>query len=404
MNFWLALAFILFALLVWLVGGQIAAYFRGKGRLAMLRAANQLALIQESLMLMRLVKVYLMEQFNQTRVERQFASYARSQMRRYRGEALYWPLFLFLGLLASLVLLFVAGLVVLRDQLSVTSMTILVAALVSLYWPSIFWLECRRLIRRGRLSARVVFEFLDRPSTVGQSVEAEFLPAMTKQLEFDKVSLNEPGSGRKLLHDISLAIPAGARVALVGPEEMEKHALVYLLPRFLDPTSGEIRIDRKNVRWVTLDSLRAQIAMVLQHNLVFNDTVANNIGCGDPSFPLPRIMEAAKVAHVHQFIQKLARGYETVIGDLGMRSTPARCSASRWPGPFSRPGPVRHRRAGLSARRGRERIGGRHLFPRAARPNGHLPATSADDDSKLRPGLFPVPGRHRSGGRPPRTA
>ena len=202
-NIWLSLAFILFALLVWLIGGQVAAYFRGKGRLATLRAANQLALIQESLMLMRLVKVYLMEQFNQTRIERQFASYARSQLHRYRGEALYWPLFLFLGLVACLVLLFVAGLVVLNDRLSVTSAVILVTALVSLYWPAIFWLECRRLIRRGRLSARVVFEFLDRPSTVGQSVEAEFLPAMTKQIEFDKVSLNEPGSGRKLLHDIS---------------------------------------------------------------------------------------------------------------------------------------------------------------------------------------------------------
>ena len=140
---------------------------------------------------------------------------------------------------------------------------------------------------------------------------------MTKQLEFDNVSFNEPGSGRKLLQNISLTIPAGSRVALVGPEEMEKHALLYLLPRFLDPTSGEIRIDRKNVRKVTLDSLRAQIAMVLQHNLVFNDTVANNIGCGDPGYPLPRIIEAAKIAHVHQFMQKLPRGYETMIGDLG---------------------------------------------------------------------------------------
>ena len=99
-SFWLSLAFILFALLVWLIGGQVAAYFRGQGRLATLRAANQLALIQESLMLMRLVKVYLMEQFNQTRVERQFAAYARSQLKKYRGEALYWPLLLLLGLLA----------------------------------------------------------------------------------------------------------------------------------------------------------------------------------------------------------------------------------------------------------------------------------------------------------------
>ena len=316
-SFWLSLAFLLFAVLVWLIGGQVADYFRREGRTATLRAANQLALIQESLMLMRLVKVYLMEHFNQTRVERQFSAFARAQLKRYRGEALYRPLFLFLGLVASLVLLLVAGIVVLHGQLSVTSTMILVASLISLYWPSVAWLECRRLIRRGRISAQVVFDFLDRQGTVGQLVEAEFLPAMTKSLEFDDVSLNEPGSGRKLLQNISMSIPAGSRVALVGPDEMEKQALVYLLPRFLDPTSGEIRIDRKNVRWVTLDSLRAQIAIVLQHNLVFNDTVINNIGCGDPSFPLPRIIEAAKIAHVHQFIQKLPRGYETMIGDMG---------------------------------------------------------------------------------------
>jgi ATP-binding cassette subfamily B protein len=78
-----------------------------------------------------------------------------------------------------------------------------------------------------------------------------------------------------------------------------------------------IRIDHKNLRWVTFDSLRAQIAVVLQHNLVFNDTVANNIGCGDPSYNLPQIIEAAKVAHAHQFIQKLPQGYETPIGEMG---------------------------------------------------------------------------------------
>jgi ATP-binding cassette subfamily B protein len=98
--------------------------------------------------------------------------------------------------------------------------------------------------------------------------------------------------------------------------------LVYLLPRFLDPSHGEIRIDGKNLRWVTLDSLRIQIAMVLQHNLVFNDTVANNIGCGDPAYNLQRIVDAAKIAHAHQFISKLPLGYETLIGELGQALNP----------------------------------------------------------------------------------
>jgi ATP-binding cassette, subfamily B, bacterial len=193
----------------------------------------------------------------------------------------------------------------------------LATALVSLYWPVSRWLESRRVLRRAYESAAVLFKFLDKSGGVGQVVEAEFLQPLTRQLEFDNVTLNEPGTGRKLLAGVSLTVQAGQRVALVGPDDMQKHALVYLIPRFLDPAAGEIRIDRKNLRWVTFDSLRAHIAIVLQHNLVFNDTVANNIGCGDPSVTMPQIFEAAKLAHAHQFITKLPYGYETPIGELG---------------------------------------------------------------------------------------
>jgi ATP-binding cassette subfamily B protein len=317
LSFWLAVAFLLFALLVWIVGGQIAAFYRRRGRLADQQAAEQLSLIQESLMLTRLVKVYLMEQFNQDRVERQLRGYAQAQLERYLGEAIYRPLFFFLGLAAATVLLFAAGYGVLNGQLTVSTALVLGTILVSLYWPAVALLEARRALRRSRDSMGVLFAFLDRQGGVGQALEAEFLPPLSRLLEFDKVVLKEPGTGRKLLQGISMTIQAGERVAIVGPDEMEKHALVYLLPRFLDPGGGEIRIDGRNLRWVTLDSLRAQIAMVLQHNLVFNDTVANNIGCGDRSYPLPKIIEAAKVAHAHQFIQKLPQGYETVIGEMG---------------------------------------------------------------------------------------
>jgi ATP-binding cassette subfamily B protein len=219
--------------------------------------------------------------------------------------------------LAAAILLGAAGVVVLNRQIGVASAIIMATALVSLYWPLVTLLEHRRLIRRARASAVALFRFLDRKGEVGQMVGAEFLPPLSKHLEFDDVSLREPGTDRMLLQGISMSIEAGQRIGIVGSDEMEKHAFVYLIPRFLDPTSGEIRIDDHNLRWITLDSLRAQIAVVLQHNLVFNDTVANNIGCGDPGYTLPQIIEAAKVAHAHQFIQKLPHGYETQIGEMG---------------------------------------------------------------------------------------
>jgi ATP-binding cassette subfamily B protein len=103
----------------------------------------------------------------------------------------------------------------------------------------------------------------------------------------------------------------------VGLDSVERQAIASLLTRFVDPTIGEIRFDGKNIRWVTLDSLRMQTALVMRDQYVYNDTVMNNIGCGEPSFSLPQIVEAAKLVHAHHFIQKLPYGYETRVGDLG---------------------------------------------------------------------------------------
>jgi ATP-binding cassette, subfamily B, bacterial len=314
---WLAVAIFMFALLVWMVGGQIAMVLRREGRAAQHEAGKQVALIQESLTLTRLVKVTLMEAFNQARVDRQLRAYTRAQLARYRYAAIYRPLFAFLGLVATLVLLFAAGYVVVQGHVGVVSVAVLAAALVCLYWPVRALLDTRRTLRRGRAAADALFAFLDRQGGVGQAIEAEFLPALAKSLELDKVTVLDPGGDGKLLRNVSLRIEAGQRVALVGPDALEKQALLALLPRFIDPSAGEVRIDGKSLRWVTLDSLRAQIGLVLQHNLVFSDTVANNIGCGDPAYNLQRIIEAAKTAHAHQFIQNLPQGYETVVGSAG---------------------------------------------------------------------------------------
>jgi ATP-binding cassette subfamily B protein len=317
-NFWLALAFLLIAAIVWMVGGQIAAYFRRQGRAATAEAGEHLTILRESIMMMRLVKCYYrMEEFNRARVERQLSQYAVVQRTRMRGESVYQPILALLGVFASMVLLYVAGFILLAGQSPVAGIIVLATAMVCLYRPVEKWLDARKYRIRGRESAALIFKFLDRPSEVRQDGRAEFLNPLAHQLEFDNVSLREPGSHRMLLEEVSLSIKAGQRAGLIGPDDLEKHALVYLIPRLLDPSHGEIRIDDHNLRWVTLDSLRNQIAVVLQHNLIFHDSVANNIGCGDPVYTLQQIMEASKMARAHQFIQKLPQGYETPIGELG---------------------------------------------------------------------------------------
>ncbi|HEY1376232.1 MAG TPA: ABC transporter transmembrane domain-containing protein, partial [Gemmataceae bacterium] len=138
-HFWLGLAFILAALIVLLWGGQIAANLRRAARAADRRASARMALLQESLMMMRLVKSNVMELFNQSRVERQLTDYAAARLRRARGEALFRPLLWFLGTLSCVVLLYVAGLIVLSAGLGTANVIVLAATLVAAYWPLMAW-------------------------------------------------------------------------------------------------------------------------------------------------------------------------------------------------------------------------------------------------------------------------
>src|SRR5262245_58783590 len=316
-HFWLSLAFIMFALIVWAIAGQLNRSFRRQSRLASRVAANRLELLLESLRHVRLVKSYLMELFNQSRVERQLADYSKAHLRRSRGDAFARPLLVAFAVMAGLALLYLAGRVVLNAGLSVAGLILLSVAFLSLYFPVRARLVGRRILRHGREAAAAIFEFLDRRGDLATYPDAEFLPGVSRGLEFADVTVREPGTGRLLLKKVNLKVRAGTRVGIVASDVEEQVALVSLIPRFLDPSEGEIKVDGRNLKWVTQDSLRAQIGLVLQNSLVFNDTVANNIGCGDPSYTLPQIIEAAKLAHAHQFIQRLPYGYETQIGELG---------------------------------------------------------------------------------------
>ena len=321
-NPWLGSSFVLLGALLWLVGGQVAAWFRRDGRAAARRVEARRVQMRESLAMLQLVKSYLMDRFNQNRLERQLADYSRSEWRRLRGNSLSGPALTAAVLLSVMAMLYLGGRSVLAGESSLAGVAAQVATLAALVAPVRAWVAGRIRIRRARAAAADVAEFLDRRGDAGQPIDAEFLHPMTRKLDFQDVSYREPGTGRMVIENITLSIPTGTRVAVVGSDQTEVHSFAFLLTRFLDPTAGEVRIDGKNVRWVTHESLRTQVALVMQQQLIFNDTVANNIGCGDPGFSVPQIIEAAKVTHAHQFVQRLPYGYETVIGDAGVALRP----------------------------------------------------------------------------------
>ena len=316
-NVWVGLAGLFLIAATWMIAGQAAAYFRRDARMANRKTESRLAVLRENLGLMQLVKSYLTERFSQNRVERQITDLSKATRRRLRGETVSRPTLYTVAALAGVVVLFVAGRAVLGGELSFAGLVVQASALTALVFAVNRSVSAWVRIHRAKEAAADVFEYLDRRGDFTQPVDAEFLQPMQKKLELVSLSYREPGTGRMVLENLSFTIPMGSRAAIICPDADEALTLAYLFTRFLEPTAGEIRIDGKNLRWVTFDSLRTQVVMVLADHTTFSDTVANNIGCGDPGFTRPQIIEAAKTAHAHQFIQRLPYGYETPLGDSG---------------------------------------------------------------------------------------
>jgi subfamily B ATP-binding cassette protein MsbA len=166
-------------------------------------------------------------------------------------------------------------------------------------------------------AAQHVWEVLDEHAEIAEKPNAVDLAPLHQQIEFRHVDFNYAEEGRPILRDISLTVPAGKMVALVGESGGGKSSLTKLLPRFHDPVSGEVLWDGINLRDAKLPSLRRQIALVTQETVLFNDTVRYNITYGRPSATETEIEDAARTAFAHEFIRELPDGYETIIGERG---------------------------------------------------------------------------------------
>jgi ABC-type multidrug transport system fused ATPase/permease subunit len=306
--------------LLGLVAMATRGMLRDAGRVAdaaMRDAAVQLCLLHEDLGLLRTVRVYGMEGFDKQRFDEHLERLHEADARRIKTEGRLNPTIgLLFGSAAIVALGVLCHATLVPQRLSPAAVLVLAATLASLIFPIRQWLSLRRSVRQANRTATTVFEFLERKPELLQQGGARFLSPLQDRITLENVTL-ESRSGRVLLDGVSAEIPAGSRTAIMSQEEDTKHALVCLIPRLIDPKVGRVRIDGHDLREVTLESIRAQVSTVLQADLVFTDSVAVNIGLGDPAHPLPRIIEAAKVAHAHNFIQELPHGYDTIIGQLG---------------------------------------------------------------------------------------
>lgn len=316
LNPLLGLCFVVLAVLLWIVGSwTVYRVFRRRRSLAA-DADAQLNRILGLASKLRLIKGYAAEDYFQARYDQHISRYREDIQKRLDYEGRIVTIWQFLGLILAMILITLGAWNVLSNRFPLSTAVGVYVSLASVILPIYLLLRCRETVRRAGAAARDLFDFLDQTPRSEQREGTRFLPPLADSIEFERVSFKST-VGDKVLDDVSVRIKAGQRIALVGRGETEIRAFVYLLTRFIDPTKGKVRIDGIDVKDVTFESLRSQSCMVLQGDLLFPDTVANNIGCGDPGFTLPKVIEAAKIAHAHHFVQKLPHGYECVVGEEG---------------------------------------------------------------------------------------
>jgi subfamily B ATP-binding cassette protein MsbA len=171
-------------------------------------------------------------------------------------------------------------------------------------------------------ASQEIFRFIDEEDDVQEKPDAITLPAFRDHVRFENVSFSYAGTNgpeAEILHNVNLETRAGEVVAIVGSSGAGKTTLVNLIPRFFDVSSGAVKLDGHDIRDLTLASLRAQIGVVTQETILFNDTVRNNVAYGQPHVTEEAVIEAAKAALAHDFILRLPEGYDTMIGERGLR-------------------------------------------------------------------------------------
>jgi subfamily B ATP-binding cassette protein MsbA len=229
------------------------------------------------------------------------------------------PLMEFIGGIAFVTALWYGSQEIVAGNLTTGSFVGFITALFMMYGPAKKLSRVNADLQQAMAAGERIFEMLDTHSEVHERPAAVPLPSFQGTIEFRNVEFLYADAEDATLRGVSFRVGAGQMLALVGRSGAGKTTLVNLIPRFYDVSGGSILIDGRDVRDVTLASLRAQIGIVTQETVLFDDTIAANIAYGRPAASRVEIEAAARAAHAHEFIALLDRGYETMIGERGQR-------------------------------------------------------------------------------------
>lgn len=312
--------FVLF-LLVLPLGVWLIAKIGGRLKRTSQRGQNQLgrlvAILEESLASLRAIKAFGREDDRQHIFGDANDTYTHTMVKVALSRELSSPLSEILGTLALVIILVIGGWQVIDGSIQPSVFIFFVIIFARIIPPIQTIVRSYNTLQKGTASAERFLEILDADEVIVEKPNATVLQGFHDKIEFRDVNFGY-NVGENVLSHITLTIPKGHTVAIVGPSGAGKTTLVDLLPRFYDCSSGDILFDGHPIRDLNINSLRRQFGLVSQNCILFNDTVANNIAFGAEGYTLDDIKAAAHVAHADEFIKLLPQGYDTPIGDRGL--------------------------------------------------------------------------------------
>ncbi|MEZ4491195.1 MAG: ABC transporter transmembrane domain-containing protein [Cyanobacteriota/Melainabacteria group bacterium] len=273
----------------------------------------------ESLQGVKIIQSFNLENYQIEKFKKTNMDFFNATMKAVRNEALMSPILGIIGAIGIAAVIWVAGDQVLHKNMTIGALTSFTIALMLLYSPLKTLGRITGVIQPALAAATRIFEVLDLAPAMTNSPGAVELPRKSHDIRFSHVNFVYPGHETLVLDDINLEVPAGQMFALVGLSGSGKSTIANLVPRFYDPTAGAILIDDKPIPDYDIQSLRSQIALVTQDNFLFSTTVEENIRLGNVNASFEQVVDAAKAAYCHDFVEQLPEGYKTYIGERGMR-------------------------------------------------------------------------------------
>ncbi|MFH0958473.1 MAG: lipid A export permease/ATP-binding protein MsbA [Pseudomonadota bacterium] len=273
--------------------------------------------LNETITGIRIVKAFAMEDYERQRFSEVNENLFNAFMRRFKVRAMSNPVMETLGGFGVCAIVTFGGYQVIKGESTQGTFFSFMAALLMLYEPIKRISEVNNTVQEGISAGERIFALLDTEPDVKDSPNAFSLGEISGKVELKNVTFAYDSV--PVISDISLVVNPGEAIAVVGESGVGKSTLLDLVPRFYDPSHGSIEIDGIDVRSVTQRSLREKIGIVTQQTILFDDTIRNNIAYGRPDLPLELVVSAAKAAHAHDFIIAQPDGYDSLIGENGIK-------------------------------------------------------------------------------------